>query len=590
MSTTKKAGKKNQQLEEAIKKEINEADKQNILEILKKVEGIYNSGDPDSTKKKNIKGEIKKIAEVIGKKWDGNFSPTVQKEVMTQVGRYNIDTPGYIIALSTAEEKYDSLKSNAQSASGVAAERSRELRGRKAMALEDKDAVALQITKEIDKAVGYTKADEEIIKDAVESVLSDAEDSKIGLKQIAESMMAQAMLETKKKETPEQEKKVIKLTESMAQAHVSQVAEAEKIAPRQLSMSREAEISQVAGKNEQKSSVADAFRGKSTYYNIGSQLPVPKSYKKESPKIAESMQEEMKSPILSESIQATTTQTEEPIIERAYVSEQQQMKMDTEEPSTFSSQNIFKQVKEGKTKLSDLENNFTNPIQYPDQLLKWINMIGGWEQYKYNRGKFGLIDDVKGDNEYLQNMKNCLIMVCGDDIGVNDTPVGNINQAVKELMIMKNCYYIYKFKASLPPQYGLIVNANKLMTFADILGKGAKSTEDSTKLDPKLKAQKPVVKGKERIEFEEQKKDLVQQSIENRQGATPGPQREFVPKPDINQDTIHKSQVQRGNRGLLQINMDSFNKRTINQGSLAQADAIARGIKIMKPKKQFGRY
>jgi hypothetical protein len=126
------------------------------------------------------------------------------------------------------------------------------------------------------------------------------------------------------------------------------------------------------------------------------------------------------------------------------------------------------------------------------------------------------------------------------------------------------------------------------MTFADILNKGAKSIEDSSKLDPKLKAQKPVVKGKERIEFEDERKDLIQQSIENRQGATP--QREFVPKPDINQDTIHKSQVQRGNRGLLQINMDSFNKRTINQGSLAQADAIARGIKIMKPKKQFGRY
>jgi len=211
-------------------------------------------------------------------------------------------------------------------------------------------------------------------------------------------------------------------------------------------------------------------------------------------------------------------------------------------------------------------------------------MIGGWEQYKYNRGKFGLIDDAKGDVQYMEKMKSSLIMVCGDDIGVQDQPVGNIIQAVKELMIMKNCYYIYKFKASLPPQYGLIVNANKLMTLADLVGKGPQADQNKTNL------QKPVVKGKERIEFEEQKKDLIEQSIENRQGATPGPQREFVPKPDINQDTIHKSQVQRGNRGLLQINMDSFNKRTINQGSLQQAEAIARGIKIIRPKKQFGRY
>ena len=272
--------------------------------------------------------------------------------------------------------------------------------------------------------------------------------------------------------------------------------------------------------------------------------------------------------------------SDEPIIERALVSEEKQMKMDAEVPTSFYGDKLFSErVKEGKTKMSDLNNNFTSPIQYPEQLLKWINMIGGWEQYKYNRGKFGLIDDAKGDAQYMESMKRCLIMVCGDDIGVEDQPVGNINQAVKELLIMKNCYYIYKFKASLPPQYGLIVNANKLMTFADILGKAPQV--DQTKVN----AQKPVVKGKERIEFEEQKKDLIQQSMQDRPSS-----QQPIPKPDINQDTIHKSQVQRGNRGLLQINMESFNKRTINQGSLAQADAIARGIKIMKPKKQFNRY
>jgi hypothetical protein len=575
MSTTKKGKSGNKKPETAEDVKFT-ADKTAIENELKYIWDAYHSNNVQETIKKNISNAMSKIADIMGMKpAKTNKSPAFKVEVLNAVKeKFKFDDKYYTLAFNYNNINAQESTEKGSKASGIASEKARLLREEKA---DQEEIAAEKITKEIDKAVGYTKADEEIIKDAVESVLSDAEDSKIGLKQIAESMMSQAMLETKKKETPEQEKKVIKLTESMAQAHVSQVAEAEKSAPRQLSMSREAEISQVAEKNEQKSSVADAFRGKSTYYDIGSQLPVPKSYKKESP-------------ILSESIQAMTTQTEEPIIERAYVSEQQQMKMDTEEPSTFASQNIFKQVKEGKTKMSDLNNNFSAPIQYPDQLLKWINMIGGWEQYKYNRGKFGLIDDVKGDNEYLEKMKSSLIMVCGDDIGIIDTPVGNINQAVKELMIMKNCYYIYKFKASLPPQYGLIVNANKLMTFADILGKGAKSTEDSTKLDPKLKAQKPVVKGKERIEFEDERKDLIEQSIENRQGATPGPQREFVPKPDINQDTIHKSQVQRGNRGLLQINMDSFNKRTINQGSLAQADAIARGIKIMKPKKQFGRY
>ena len=263
------------------------------------------------------------------------------------------------------------------------------------------------------------------------------------------------------------------------------------------------------------------------------------------------------------------------------MSEQQQMKLDSEIPSNFSSTVFNQKPKEGKTKMSDLNEEFSNPIQYPEQLLKWVNLIGGWEQYKYNRSKFGLVDDVKGDAQYLENMKRCTITVCGDDIGVQDLPVGNINQAVKELMIMKNCYYIYKFKSSLPPQYGLIVNANKLMTFADILGKGATSS-----MKPGEVAQKPVVKGKERIEFEEEKKALISQLVEPKEG----PIREFVPKPDITKETIHKSQIQRGNRGLMQINMESLNKRTVNQGSMMQADAIARGIKIMKPKKQFGRY
>jgi hypothetical protein len=567
MSTTKKGKSGNKKPETAEDVKFT-ADKTAIENELKYIWDAYHSNNVQETIKKNISNAMSKIADIMGMKpAKTNKSPAFKVEVLNAVKeKFKFDDKYYTLAFNYNNINAQESTEKGSKASGIASEKARLLREEKA---DQEEIAAEKITKEIDKAVGYTKADEEIIKDAVESVLSDAEDSKIGLKQIAESMMSQAMLETKKKETPEQEKKVIKLTESMAQAHVSQVAE--KSAPRQLSMSREAEISQVAEKSapRQLSMSRDAEISQVAEKSVPRQL---------------SMTTE------AEISQATTTQTEEPIIERAYVSEQQQMKMDTEEPSTFASQNIFKQVKEGKTKMSDLNNNFSAPIQYPDQLLKWINMIGGWEQYKYNRGKFGLIDDVKGDNEYLEKMKSSLIMVCGDDIGIIDTPVGNINQAVKELMIMKNCYYIYKFKASLPPQYGLIVNANKLMTFADILGKGAKSTEDSTKLDPKLKAQKPVVKGKERIEFEDERKDLIEQSIENRQGATPGPQREFVPKPDINQDTIHKSQVQRGNRGLLQINMDSFNKRTINQGSLAQADAIARGIKIMKPKKQFGRY
>lgn len=563
MSTTKKGKKQEEQKRVEEEQKRVEEEKQKINKIYESIKNTYLSSLPQSTIDKKIREDLIRVADIVGYSYTGNLSPKKQLEVLKKVQEnYGIESD---LAKIRAQIASKQMIENAGKGSSVASEKRKEVK---------------KFVQEIDDDVDYSKKDEKVIEEETVKIVDKVIEQPSLMQKIIEEGVSKELEKTDKVETKEQEKKIVQLTEELVNK-ITQVSDK--------SEQKTSVATQASEKSEQKSSVADAFKGKSTYYNIGTQLPVPKSYKTETPKL---IQEER--PTLSESMQAMTTQTAEPlsdvstepIIERAYVSEQQQMKMDIEEPSSFASQNIFKQVKEGKTKLSDLENNFLAPIQYPDQLLKWINMIGGWEQYKYNRGKFGLIDDVKGDNEYLQNMKSSLIMVCGDDIGIINNEVENINQAVKELMIMKNCYYIYKFKASLPPQYGLIVNANKLMTFADILGKGAKSTEDSSKLDPKLKAQKPVIKGKERIEFEEEKKNLIQQSMENRQG----PQRELVPKPDINQDTIHKSQVQRGNRGLLQINMDSFNKRTINQGSLAQADAIARGIKIMKPKKQFGRY
>jgi hypothetical protein len=529
MSTTKKGKKRVEEEEKRVEEEEKrvEEKKQNIKEIFESIKNTYLSGLAQSTIERNIREDLKRVANIVGYSYTGNLTPEKQLEVLKKVKEnYGIESD---LAKIRAQISSKQMIENAGKGSSVASEKRKEVK---------------KFVQEIDDDVDYSKKDEKVIEEETVKIVDKVIEQPSLMQKIIEEGVSKELEKTDKVETKEQEKKIVQLTEELVN-----------------------KITQVSEKSEQKTSVATQVSEKSKTLSESMQAMTTQTA-------------EPKSKTLSESMQAMTTQTGEPIIERAYVSEQQQMKMDIEEPSSFASQNIFKQVKEGKTKLSDLENNFTNPIQYPDQLLKWINMIGGWEQYKYNRGKFGLIDDVKGDNEYLQNMKSSLIMVCGDDIGVINNEVENINQAVKELMIMKNCYYIYKFKASLPPQYGLIVNANKLMTFADILGKTAKSNVD-TKL-----VQKPVIKGKERIEFEEQKKDLISQSMEPKQG----PLREFVPKPDIEQETIHKSQVQRGNRGLLQINMDSFNKRTINQGSLAQADAIARGIKIMKPKKQFGRY
>lgn len=533
--TTKKAETKVTQTAQDLKaaEEVKyKADKAAIEQELKNIYETYNSKAVPDTIKRKINLSMSKIADIMKMEPKGsNQTPQFKVEVLEEVkNKFKIDSEAFTIAYNYNNINAKESIEKGLIASGFAAEKARNLREMKADEEEIKDLVK-DIVDKVDKMVDYNSADEKVIEKNINDISNKSNQQPASrIKQLINEGVMNMVKETDKQETKQEEKIIKKILNEEIINNISQVTERPETS---MISTREVMAPKVDSQSE---------------------------------------------------TETTAPKVDSPIIERAYISEQQQMKIESEEPMEFTSSMFSQKMKEGKTKLSDLENNFNFPIQYPENLLKWINMIGGWEQYLYNRSKFGLIDDVKGDVDYLQNLKRSLIMVCGNEIGVEDTPVGNINQAVKELMIMKNCYYIYKFKSSLPPQYGLIINANRLMSFADILGKAA-TAPPSMSASNKVPTQKPIVKGKERLEFEEQKQNLIEQSMKP-QSIEPT----TIPKPDITSDVINKSHISRGNRGLLQVNVESLNKRSINQGSLTQADAIARGIKIMKPKKQFNRY
>lgn len=317
----------------------------------------------------------------------------------------------------------------------------------------------------------------------------------------------------------------------------------------------------------------------------------PMNYENKQPKPERKMRMETK-----QSEQRTGgTQTEggsnfsESKIEISKVSETEQIRRQEEMPMDFSVGGISGQrLKEGKTTLKQLQDEMPQPIQKPAQLLQWINKVGGYENYVYLRSKFGLTEDIQGSMEYLQEIEKCLVNLYGGDLGVGMANYSNelqLKQCIRELNIMKNCLYISKFKASVGPQYGLVIGLNKVMSLADMLGKAPPMPQSSQEQLPQMTPNKPVVKGQERIEYEEQKNQLVE-------GLPQQPQRGRrlnVANPEISPDVIQESNLERGTKSQKIAPSRSIHEMVMQGQTPTQQQAmtISRGIKLMKARKQF---
>lgn len=392
---------------------------------------------------------------------------------------------------------------------------------------------AKQLTQEIVSDISYTKEDEK----KVEQVIKKA-------------------METQTEEKP-------KLTME-ASSGTSQTSTKPK-----LTMEKTGSVSQ--------RDVAGAFRGRSNYESIGAVLPVPRKQIKTMETQTESEQ------------RTGGTQTEEPIVEISKVAETEQIRRQEEMPMDFSVGGISGQrLKEGKTTLKQLQDEMPQPIQKPAQLLQWINKVGGYENYVYLRSKFGLTEDIQGSMEYLQEIEKCLVNLYGGDLGVGMANYSNelqLKQCIRELNIMKNCLYISKFKASVGPQYGLVIGLNKVMSLADMLGKAPPMPQSSQEQPPQMTPNKPVVKGQERIEYEEQKNQLVE-------GLPQQPQRGRrlnVANPEISPDIIQESNLERGTKSQKVAPSRSIHEMVMQGQTPTQQQAmtISRGIKLMKARKQF---
>jgi hypothetical protein len=294
----------------------------------------------------------------------------------------------------------------------------------------------------------------------------------------------------------------------------------------------------------------------------------------------------------------------EPIIEVSRVSEQEQMRRDEAIPSDFSMPSLNKQMKEGKTTLQELQSKMPSKLQKGEQVLKWVNKVGGYENYEYLRSKFNLVDEVNGDMNYLKKMDDCLVNIYGSDIGVSSVSMTSeeaiskklysdmvsLKQCVRELNIMKNCLYITKFKAATGPQYGLIVGLNRMMTMADLLAKPQPMSTQPMPNEPMTNQpmpsqpmpNKPVVKGQERLEYEEQKSQLIERAVQPQEQERRGRRL----NPQIKQDNIEQANLNRGYRSMSMSEAVSMHQKVLS-GNVAQADVIARGIRLKPAKKQF---
>jgi hypothetical protein len=421
---------------------------------------------------------------------------------------------------------------------------------------------AKQLTQEIVSDISYTKEDEKKVEQVIKKAMETQTEEKPKLTMEASGGTSQTT--TKPKLTME------------ASGGTSQTSTKPK-----LTMEKAASVSQ--------RDVAGAYRGRSNYENIGAVLPVQRKQTKTMETQTESEQK------------TGGTQTEEPIIEISKVAETEQIRRQEEMPMDFSVGGISGQrLKEGKTTLKQLQDEMPQPIQKPNQLLQWINKVGGYENYVYLRSKFGLTEDIQGSMEYLQEIEKCLVNLYGGDLGVgmanysNDSRGSNsghagieleLKQCIRELNIMKNCMYISKFKAAVGPQYGLVIGLNKVMSLADMLGKAPPMPQSSQEQTQQMAPNKPVVKGQERIEYEQEKAQLVQ-------GLPQQPQRGRrlnVANPEISPDVIQESNLERGTKSQKVAPSRSIHEMVM-QGQTPiqqQAMTISRGIKLMKARKQF---
>lgn len=432
---------------------------------------------------------------------------------------------------------------------------------------------AKQLTQEIVSDISYTKEDEKKVEQVIKKAMETQTEEKPKLTMEASGGTSQTS--TKPKLTME------------ASSGTSQTSTKPK-----LTMEKTGSVSQ--------RDVAGAFRGRSNYESIGAVLPVPRKQTKKMETQTESKQRTMETQTESEQ-RTGGTQTEEPIvdsrgsnfseskIEISKVAETEQIRRQEEMPMDFSVGGISGQrLKEGKTTLKQLQDEMPQPIQKPAQLLQWINKVGGYENYVYLRSKFGLTEDIQGSMEYLQEIEKCLVNLYGGDLGVGMANYSNelqLKQCIRELNIMKNCLYISKFKASVGPQYGLVIGLNKVMSLADMLGKAPPMPQSSQEQPPQMTPNKPVVKGQERIEYEDEKAQLVQ-------GLPQQPQRGRrlnVANPEISPDIIQESNLERGRKSEKIAPSRSIHEMVMQGQTPTQQQAmtISRGIKLMKPRKQF---
>jgi len=541
--------------------------------VKERVEAIEGKKDDLTQEQKNIYNELIKYLESNTSTSFKTYKEGLNKIAKRLATSLNVDVLGKNNKVNSdkllnflrelSQKQQNEILKNA--IKGLEARRQEEKESKSKAGQQTQEKLAMKIEQATDKQ--ETKEETKIIKEDIKEAMKEGKSAK----QLTEEIVSDISY------TKEDEKKVEQV---IKKAMETQTEEKPK-----LTMEASGGTSQTSTKPKltmekagsvSQRDVAGAFRGRSNYENIGAVLPVPRKQTKAMETQTESEQ------------RTGGTQTEEPI-EISKVAETEQIRRQEEIPMDFSVGGISGQrLKEGKTTLKQLQDEMPQPIQKPAQLLQWINKVGGYENYVYLRSKFGLTEDIQGSMEYLQEIEKCLVNLYGGDLGVGMANYSNelqLKQCIRELNIMKNCMYISKFKAAVGPQYGLVIGLNKVMSLADMLGKAPPMPQSSQEQPQQMAPNKPVVKGQERIEYEEEKAQLVQ-------GLPQQPQRGRrlnVANPEISPDVIQESNLERGTKSQKVAPSRSIHEMVMQGQTPTQQQAmtISRGIKLMKPRKQF---
>jgi hypothetical protein len=129
-----------------------------------------------------------------------------------------------------------------------------------------------------------------------------------------------------------------------------------------------------------------------------------------------------------------------------------------------------------------------------------------------------------------------------------------------------------------------------MMTMADLLAKPQPMSTQPMPNEPMTnqpmpsqpRPNKPVVKGQERLEYEEQKSQLIERAVQPQEQERRGRRL----NPQIKQDNIEQANLNRGYRSMSMSEAVSMHQKVLS-GNVAQADVIARGIRLKPAKKQF---